>query len=100
LVQDHFYRNIYLCTRKSSKKSDTKKPGITGWAQVNWRNSWNKKFEYDVWYVTECSFVLDIKIVLMTLEKGFYQRKVLVKRACLTMEILKELTIYKMEKIK
>ncbi len=44
------------------------RPGITGWAQVNGRNaiSWNKKFEYDVWYVNNISFVLDFRILLMT----------------------------------
>ena len=47
------------------------KPGITGWAQVNGRNaiSWDKKFEYDVWYVDHLSFVLDIKIILKTVFK-------------------------------
>lgn len=44
------------------------RPGITGWAQVNGRNtiSWKQKFEYDVWYVSNISFVLDFKILLMT----------------------------------
>ena len=43
-------------------------PGLTGWAQVNGRNaiSWEKKFEYDVWYTRNLSFLLDLKIVLMT----------------------------------
>ncbi|WP_183413481.1 sugar transferase [Microbacter margulisiae] len=47
------------------------KPGITGWAQVNGRNaiSWQKKFEYDVWYVDHISFLLDIKIIGMTIQK-------------------------------
>lgn len=47
------------------------KPGITGWAQVNGRNaiSWDKKFEYDVWYVDHISFILDLKILLMTVLK-------------------------------
>ena len=47
------------------------KPGITGWAQVNGRNniSWAKKFELDVWYVDNQSFLLDIKILWMTLLK-------------------------------
>ncbi|MDR2430012.1 MAG: sugar transferase [Puniceicoccales bacterium] len=46
-------------------------PGITGWTQVNGRNtlSWEKKFEYDVWYVDNRSFRLDVKIVLMTVAK-------------------------------
>lgn len=47
------------------------RPGITGWAQVNGRNaiSWKQKFDYDVWYVNNCSFLLDIKILLLTLKK-------------------------------
>ncbi len=47
------------------------KPGITGWVQVNGRNSvsWDKKFELDVWYVDNCSFWLDIKILFKTIEK-------------------------------
>ena len=47
------------------------KPGITGWAQVNGRNSisWEKKFEYDVWYVDNVSFSLDFKILIMTVLK-------------------------------
>jgi lipopolysaccharide/colanic/teichoic acid biosynthesis glycosyltransferase len=47
------------------------KPGITGWAQVNGRNaiSWDKKFEYDVWYVDNISFWLDIKILFKTVLK-------------------------------
>ena len=47
------------------------KPGITGWAQVNGRNaiSWQDKFALDVWYVENQSFLLDIKILLLTLKK-------------------------------
>ena len=47
------------------------KPGITGWAQVNGRNaiSWSQKFEYDVWYVDNISFLVDLKIFFMTLFK-------------------------------
>ena len=47
------------------------KPGITGWAQVNGRNaiSWDKKFEYDVWYVDNSSFILDCKILFKTVLK-------------------------------
>ena len=43
-------------------------PGLTGWAQVNGRNaiSWEKKFEYDVWYTRNISFLLDLKIMFMT----------------------------------
>ncbi len=47
------------------------RPGITGWAQVNGRNtiSWEQKFNYDVWYVDNISFNLDIKIIFMTFLK-------------------------------
>lgn len=47
------------------------KPGITGWAQVNGRNAitWQQKFEYDVWYVDNMSFLLDMKILWLTLKK-------------------------------
>lgn len=47
------------------------RPGITGWAQVNGRNniSFTKTFEYDVWYVDHCSFLLDLKIVFLTIKK-------------------------------
>lgn len=46
-------------------------PGISGWAQVNGRNeiSWERKFELDVWYVDHVSFLLDLKIVWLTLLK-------------------------------
>lgn len=49
------------------------KPGITGWAQVNGRNaiSWQQKFEYDVWYVDNISFLLDLKIIILTIKKVF-----------------------------
>jgi undecaprenyl phosphate N,N'-diacetylbacillosamine 1-phosphate transferase len=49
------------------------RPGITGWAQVNGRNaiSWEQKFEYDVWYVTNISFLFDIKILFLTIKKIF-----------------------------
>jgi undecaprenyl phosphate N,N'-diacetylbacillosamine 1-phosphate transferase len=49
------------------------KPGITGWAQVNGRNaiSWEQKFTYDVWYVDNQSFLLDMKILLLTVQKVF-----------------------------
>ena len=46
------------------------RPGITGWAQVNGRNSitWTEKFKLDVWYVDNCSFWLDIKIIFKTMK--------------------------------
>lgn len=56
---------------KTQKKRHNVKPGITGWAQVNGRNaiSWKKKFEYDVWYVENLSFLLDVKIIFKTIIK-------------------------------
>ena len=53
------------------KKRHNVKPGITGWAQVNGRNaiSWQQKFDYDVWYVENVSFLVDVKILFKTLIK-------------------------------
>ena len=55
------------------KRRHEVKPGITGWAQVNGRNtlSWENKFEYDIWYVDNCSFALDMKILWLTVFKVF-----------------------------
>ncbi|MBL0598182.1 sugar transferase [Aeromonas jandaei] len=49
------------------------RPGVTGWAQINGRNSlsWEDKFKLDVWYVDNNSFWLDIKILLLTVKKVF-----------------------------
>ncbi len=56
---------------KTQKKRHAVRPGITGWAQVNGRNtlSWSAKFAYDVWYVEHISLALDIKIIFLTLVK-------------------------------
>ncbi len=55
------------------KRRHEVRPGITGWAQINGRNavSWSQKFEYDVWYVDNLNFWLDIKILLLTVKKVF-----------------------------
>ncbi|MDA8622291.1 sugar transferase, partial [Psychrosphaera sp.] len=56
-----------LYSEQQSRRHDVK-PGITGWAQVNGRNTidWQTKFELDVWYVDNKSFWLDIKILFLT----------------------------------
>lgn len=61
-----------LYNKEQARRHEVR-PGITGWAQVNGRNaiSWTKKFEYDVWYVDHCSFLLDLKIVFLTIKKVF-----------------------------
>ncbi|MBT2581226.1 sugar transferase [Planococcus sp. ISL-109] len=61
-----------LYDERQKKRHDVR-PGITGWAQVNGRNaiSWEQKFDYDVWYVENRSFWLDIKILFMTVMKVF-----------------------------
>lgn len=64
------------------------RPGITGWAQVNGRNaiSWQKKFELDVWYVDHCCFLLDLKIVYLTIKKVF-GREGINSNTSVTMEV-------------
>ncbi|GGW87289.1 sugar transferase [Salegentibacter mishustinae] len=61
---------LSLYSERQRKRHDVK-PGITGWAQVNGRNaiSWTKKFEYDVWYVENLSFGLDVRIIFKTIKK-------------------------------
>lgn len=61
---------LKLYTPEQSRRHEVK-PGITGWAQVNGRNAitWEEKFIYDVWYVDNHSFLIDIKILFMTASK-------------------------------
>ena len=61
---------LELYNNKQQRRHEVK-AGITGWAQVNGRNaiSWEQKFEYDVWYVDNQSFLLDMKILWMTFLK-------------------------------
>lgn len=61
-----------LYNKEQARRHEVR-PGITGWAQVNGRNaiSWAKKFELDVWYVDHCSFLLDLKIIFLTIKKVF-----------------------------
>ncbi|MFO7851431.1 MAG: sugar transferase [Bacteroidota bacterium] len=61
---------LSLYSKEQARRHEVR-PGITGWAQVNGRNtiSWQKRFELDVWYVDNISFKLDIKILWLTLMK-------------------------------
>lgn len=61
-----------LYSPEQARRHDVK-PGITGWAQINGRNAigWQQKFEYDIWYVDNQSFWLDIKILFLTVKKVF-----------------------------
>lgn len=70
-----YYLPLY---NEEQKKRHNVKPGITGWAQVNGRNaiSWTQKFKYDVWYVENLSFMLDLKIFSLTIKKVFVREGV------------------------
>lgn len=59
-----------LYSKEQARRHEVR-PGITGWAQCHGRNaiSWTKKFELDVWYVDHCSFLLDLKIIFLTIKK-------------------------------
>jgi lipopolysaccharide/colanic/teichoic acid biosynthesis glycosyltransferase len=64
------YLQLYTTEQK---RRHLVKPGITGWAQVNGRNSisWEEKFKLDVWYVDNISFLFDMKIIFLTIKKVF-----------------------------
>jgi len=59
-----------LYSKEQARRHEVR-PGITGWAQCHGRNaiSWQKKFELDVWYVDHVSFLVDLKIILITIRK-------------------------------
>ena len=67
------------------------KPGITGWAQINGRNtiSWEKKFDLDIWYVDNQSILLDIKILFMTIKKVIKRQGVFHNKKEPTMPLFK-----------
>ena len=59
-----------LYSKEQARRHEVR-PGITGWAQCHGRNSisWTGKFKLDVWHVDHCSFLLDLKIVFLTIKK-------------------------------
>ncbi|MGM0805000.1 MAG: sugar transferase [Bacillota bacterium] len=61
-----------LYSKEQNKRHEVK-PGITGWAQINGRNAidWEEKFKLDVWYAENQTFLLDLKILLLTVKKVF-----------------------------
>lgn len=75
-----------LYTAEQARRHDVR-PGITGWAQVNGRNSisWERKFELDVWYVDHLGFLLDARIIFLTLAK-VVQRQGISAEGSATME--------------
>lgn len=64
------FKYLSLYTDDQRRRHEVK-PGITGWAQINGRNSisWNQKFNYDLYYVENLSFFLDLKIIGVTILK-------------------------------
>ena len=64
------YLNLYSSYQKRRHEV---RPGITGWAQINGRNniSWTDKFQFDVYYVDNLTFALDLKIFFVTIMKVF-----------------------------
>lgn len=77
---------LSLYTKEQSRRHEVR-PGITGWAQCHGRNaiSWKKKFELDVWYVDNISFMTDCKVILTTI-KNVITRKDISSATSVTME--------------
>jgi lipopolysaccharide/colanic/teichoic acid biosynthesis glycosyltransferase len=69
------YREEY--SEEQFRRHDVK-PGVTGWAQINGRNSisWEEKFTLDLWYVSNISLRLDFKIILLTMVKLFTRENI------------------------
>lgn len=82
-------RYLPLYSKQQARRHEVR-PGITGWAQVNGRNaiSWQQKFEYDVWYVDNISFLLDMKILFLTVKKVFVSEGIS-QQGHVTMEVFK-----------
>ena len=68
------YMKLY--SEEQNRRHDVR-PGITGWAQINGRNSigWDEKFKLDIWYVDNRSFPLDIKILFLTFKKVIFREE-------------------------
>ena len=68
-------RYLELYSPEQARRHEVR-PGVTGWAQVNGRNTitWTEKFKLDVWYVDNISIILDIKIIFLTV-KNVISRK-------------------------
>ena len=68
-----FIAEYLLMYNKAQMRRHDVIPGITGWAQINGRNQlmWEKKFDLDLWYVDNQSFILDLKIIILTFIKVF-----------------------------
>lgn len=77
---------LALYTPEQARRHDVR-PGITGWAQCHGRNSisWTEKFKLDVWYVDNCSFVTDCKVILHTI-RTVIKREGISSATCATME--------------
>ena len=63
---------------EEQNKRHNVKPGITGWAQINGRNtiSWDQKFKLDVWYAENISLKTDIKIIFLTIKKVLFKEDI------------------------
>ncbi|MBQ4197753.1 MAG: sugar transferase [Bacteroidales bacterium] len=66
-----------LYSKEQARRHEVR-PGITGWAQCHGRNaiSWQEKFKLDVWYVDHLSFLVDIKIILVTLKNVLLRKDI------------------------
>ncbi len=94
---------VQYCERynKEQHRRHEVRPGLTGWAQVNGRNAltWEDKFKYDVWYVDHISFMLDVKIILMTVSKVL-RREGISSETSVTMEEFKGISEKGLEEIR
>lgn len=65
---------LSLYSKEQARRHEVR-PGITGWAQINGRNtiSWTEKFKLDVWYVDHCTFLTDLKIFFKTIKKVIFR---------------------------